>query len=157
MYDNYQAEMSFPSVAANPCICQGTLWVCYFLDWIWFNCSELHPRVKTLPSVTLENTQIWPAVMKSSLGLPLGSCSSKENSCFLPVAIINQVFLEVCSQQHLELTPQFRFSSVITCAMLFLTQETKIFPPLEHITDILLGLLCWGLQSCWAICTVGQG
>lgn len=32
MYDSYQAEMSFPLVAANPCICQGTLWVCNFLD-----------------------------------------------------------------------------------------------------------------------------
>lgn len=121
--------MSFSLVAANPCIFQGTLWVCYFLDWIWFNCSELYHRVKILPSVTLEDTQIWPAVMKSLLGLPLGSCSSKGSSCFLPLTVLNQALLEVCSQQHLELTPQFRFSSVITCAMVFLPQENQnIFP-----------------------------
>lgn len=120
--------MSFPLLAANPCICQGTLWVRYFLDWIWFNCPELHHRVKTLPSVTLEDTQIWPAIMKSSL-LPLGSCSSKGSFCFLPMAVLNQVFLEVCLQQPLELILQFRFSSVITCAMAFLTQENQnIFP-----------------------------
>lgn len=155
IYDSYQAEMSFPLLAANPCICQGTLWVCYFLDWIWFNCPELHHRVKTLPSVTLEDTQIWPAVMKSSL-LPLGSCSSKGSFYFLPMAVLNQIFLEVCSQQPLELIFQFRFSSSLVLWR-FLLKKTKIFSPLEHVTDILLGLLCWGPQSRWAICTVGQG
>lgn len=83
MHESYQAEMSFPLVAANPCICQN-LWVCYILDWVWFNCPELHHRVKTLPSVTLGNIQICPAVMKSSLGLPLASCSTKGRSRFSP-------------------------------------------------------------------------
>lgn len=84
MYDSYQAEI-FPLVGTNPCIfCQCTLWVCHFLDWVWFNCPELHHRVKTFPSVTLENIQIWSALMKSSLGLLLGSCSSKGSSWFSP-------------------------------------------------------------------------
>lgn len=145
MHESYQAEMSFPLVAANPCICQN-LWVCYILDWVWFNCPELHHRVKTLPSVTLGNIQICPAVMKSSLGLPLASCSTKGRSRFLPVAVINPAFLHAHSSTWslLLLSSGFLQSSLVL--LCFLLKKTKILSHFKHVTDILLGLLCAGVE-----------
>lgn len=133
MYDSYQAEI-FPLVGTNPCIfCQCTLCVCHFLDWVWFNCPELHHRVKTFPSVTLENIQIW-SVLMWHWGCFLGPAAPKGAPDFLPVAVIDQAFLEVCLKQHSELTPpQFWVFSVITCAVVFVTQENQnIFPLGTH-------------------------
>lgn len=138
--------MSFPLIAVNPCICQ-TLWVCCFLDWIWFNCPELHHGVNTLPSVALENIQIWSAVMKSSLGLPLGTCSSKGSSWFSPcgtyTSSIPGGMLTAAREAY---SSPVQFSSVITCAMVFLTQENLSIFPLRTLTDVLLGLLCVGVE-----------
>lgn len=148
MYVTYQAEMSFPLVEANPCICQRTLWVCHFLDWIWFNCPELHHRVRTLPSVTLENTQICPAVMKSSLGLPLGSCSSKGSSWFSPCGSYKSGILGGMLTAALgaySSSVQGFFSHHL-CNGVSCLKKKEIFSHLEHITDILLGLLCAGIE-----------
>lgn len=81
-------------------------------------------------------------------GFLLGSAAPKGAPEFLPVALINQTFLEVHSQQRLELIPpQFRFSSVITCAMVFLTQANlNIFPLRTHYRYSTWPALCgrWG-------------
>lgn len=75
--------------------------------------------MKTLPSVTLANTQIWPAgsalsLMKSSPGLLRGPTAPQ--AAFLKSG--------VCGQAG-KLTPQCRFSSVMTYSTAFPTQEKK--------------------------------
>lgn len=65
-------------------------------------------------------------------------------SVFLPVAVINPAFLEVCSQQHLELSSGFLQSSLVLWC--FLLKKTKILSHFEHVADILLGLLCAGVE-----------
>lgn len=141
--------MSFPLVAANPCICQSTLWVCHFLHWIWFNCQELHHRVKTLPSVALENIQIWPVVMKSSLGLLLGSCSSKGSSWFSPCGSYKSGILGgmLTAALRVYFSSVQGFFSHPLCNGVSYSRKRKYFPTWNTLQIFYLACSVWALRS----------